>query len=187
MKTVGNDPTGVNTTEGLSATPGSMPYIVAEIERHFHNRERWFGAAAAAVGETHVADRMAGGIDPFTLTAGNDDFGAWVQLLGSEDTPIVTGAAYFDAHNVLVTGTNSTDPFIVQLVSGESSGIAAKLAVNQYTEVPYISGSNLNDSGITHIKSPRIEAGEKIWARACCIGGNGSTISVYFGIHGYEG
>ena len=192
MGNLGNDPKGTRkldnaATDGLAGAYYSLAYRVAEIERHLHNRARWFGMAAVASGETHVADRMAGGIDPFTFTAGDDDFGSWVQILGSGDTPVTTGAAYMDPHSILVTGTNSTNPFVFQFLAGESVDIAAALAAGAYSEVPYISSSNLNDSGISSVLSRRIPVGTKAWARVCCIGGNGSTISAYFGLHEYEG
>ena len=96
-------------TDGLEGTADSLAYRVHELERHFHNTEKWFGMALVPVGETHVADRMSVSNSPFTLTAGNDDFGSWVQLLGSEDTPVIAGAVKFDAHNVLIVTTNSTN------------------------------------------------------------------------------
>lgn len=189
---IGNDPKGTGgidnaETDGLLGTPDSIAYRIHEVERHLHNMEKWFGAAVTPVGETHVADRMAGGVSPFTVTAGNDDFGAWVQVLGSDDTPVTTGAVKFDAHRILVTATNSTNPFIIQVVSGESADIAAKLAAEQYSESPYISATNNNDSGIEDIMVRRTDVSEKMWIRAACIGSSGSTISLYFGVHEYEG
>ena len=158
---------------------------VQEIEHHLHNREKWFGIAGTPSGETHVADRMAGGIQPFVLTAGNDDFGAWVQVLGSDDTPVSSGMTKFDGHRAMVTDTNATAPFIIQVASGESAGLAAKIAAEEFTEFPYISATNNNDSGISEIISIRLSAGEKVWARACAIGASGSVFDVYFGIHEY--
>jgi len=175
------------TTTGLLGVNNSLAYRVHEIEKHFHNREKWFGAAVTPSGETHVADRMAGGVSPFTLTAGNDDFGAWVQILGSSDTPVQSGMAKFDAHRFLVTSTNSTSPFIVRVVGGESADIAEKIANEEFTEAPFISATNNNDSGISDIISSRIPVGIKAWERAACIGGNGNTLDFYIGIHEYVG
>ena len=172
---------------GLRGTPGSVAYVNAEIERHLHNTEKWFGMAATPVGETHIADRMAGGIPPFVLTAGTDDFGAWVQILGSEDTPVTTGSVKFDAHRMMVTDTNSVNPFIIQIVSGESADIAAKIAAEQFSESPYVSPTNNNDAGIEDIMVRRTAVGEKVWARCACIGSTGSLLSFYFGVHEYEG
>ena len=174
-------------SNGLSGVPNSIAYRVEEIEKHIHNREKWFGAAASPSGETHVADRMDGAILPFTLIAGNNDFGSWVQILGSSDTPISSGMVRFDGHRFMVTATNSTDQFIIQIVSGESAGIAAKLIAEEFTEAPYISATNNADSGISDIISIRTDVGEKVWARCANVGGNGTTFDFYFGIHEYIG
>lgn len=189
---IGNDPFGVRKldaaeTDGLSGVHDSLAYRVAEIERHFHNRERWLGLAASPSGETHRADEMAGGIQPFTLTAGNDAWGEWVQVLGSEDTPVTAGAAYMDTHRFIVTDTNSTNPYVFQIATGESTELPGKIIAGEYTMAPYISSSNLNDSGISSVMSVRAPTGSKIWIRCACIGSNGTTISFYYGIHEYEG
>lgn len=174
-------------TEGLSGTPNSLAYRVEEIEKHFHNREKWLGIAAVADAELHVADRMVGTTAPFVLTAGNNDFGAWVQMLGSTDTPVSSGMTKFDIHRFIVTDTNSVLPFIIQVVGGESADIAAKLAAEEFTEAPYKASSNSIDTGIEDMMSNRLPVGTKGWARCACIGGNGTTLSVYAGIHEYVG
>lgn len=174
--------------EGLLGVVNSLAYRVHELERHMHNRDVWFGIATTPSGETHAADIVGGGIDPFELTTGNDDFGAWVLILGSSDTPTFGGsAAYFDSDKFIVTSTSSTNSFVLQVATGESSGLAAKITAGQYSTAMYISGSNLNDSGVGQYRTVRVAAGEKVWARACCIGANAQTITFYTAIHEYEG
>jgi len=174
-------------TNGLLGAHNSTAYRVHEIERHLHNREKWFGLASAPDAEVHRADRMAGGIAPFALLSGNDDFGSWVQILGSGDTPVSDGSVSFDAHRYLVTTTDSTEVFVIQLASGESAGLAAKILAEEFTENPYISATNNADSGINDVMSIRVVAGTKVWARVACIGKDAKTINFYFGIHEYEG
>ena len=159
---------------------------IYEVEKHLHNYEKWFGQASVPSGELHVADRMAGGISAFQLIAGNDDFGSWVQVLGSSDTPVQSGKVKFDLHRLLVISTNSTRPFTIQIITGESSGIAGKLLSEDFDELPYISASNNNDSGISEIIDKRINVGTKVWMRVCDIGGNGTNINFYIGIHEYD-
>lgn len=174
-------------TLGLLGVENSLAYRVHEIERHLHGNEKWFGVAAVPAGETHVADRIGPAIAAFALLSGNDDFGNWLQVLGSSDLPIEAGMARADAHRVMVTTTDSTDAFFVQFVTGESADIAAKIAAESYTEFGYISATNNADSGITDEISKRITAGTKVWARCICIGQNAKTINIYVGIHEYEG
>ena len=137
--------------------------------------------------ENHVADRMDGVIVAFTLTAGNNAFGSWLQVLGSDDTPVTSGRVKFDFHRIIVTDTNSTDAFIIQIVVGESAGIAAKLLAEEYDEFPYIAATNNNDSGISEIIDDRGDVGEKVWMRCANVGGNATTLEFYLGIHEYVG
>lgn len=177
MNGVGNDPVGKQPTLDE----------VIEIENHLHNYEKWFGLAGTPAGETHRADRMDGAIAPFQLAAGNNDFNAtWLQVLGSSDTPVTSGKTKFDLHRMIVTDTNSTDPFIIQIVTGESAGIAAKLTAEDFDEFPYVSATNNNDSGISEIIDKRCDVGEKVWMRCANVGGNGSLIDLYIGIHEYD-
>lgn len=173
--------------DGLLGTSNSLAYKVHEIEKHFHNQEKWLGVAAAPSGETHVADVMTGTTIPFALTSGVSDFGNWVQVLGSADTPLVAGQARFDAHRLLVTGTDSTAAFIIQVAAGESADLAAKVAALDYTSAMYISATNSNDSGVEDIMSSRVPAGVKVWARVACVGQSTKTLNLYFGIHEYAG
>lgn len=184
---IGNNPDLNSPVQGLLAPEDSISYRIGEIERHLHNTERWFGAANTPVGETHVADLMEITNAPFTLTAGDNDFGPWVQVLGSGDTPVVTGAVKFDQHRFLVTDTNSTNPFVIQVVSGEFEDIPTKLANFDYSSSPYISATNNNDSGISDVLVRRQDVGVKVWSRVRCIGESGTVISLFFGIHEYEG
>lgn len=172
---------------GMYAQYDSLGYKVSETERHFHNRERWFGKAASPSGETHVADRLGGGILTFQAVSGNNTFGSWVQILGSSDTPIISGYKYYDSHRFLITTTDSTSPFIIQAIAGESSELAARVTANAYTELAFISATNANDSGIGHLMSSRIPCGTKAWVRVCCVGQNAKVINFYFGLHEYEG
>lgn len=174
-------------TDGLLGVEDSLSYRVNEVERHFHNREKWFGLASTPSGETHRADRMGPGIAPFALISGNDAFGAWVQILGSLDTPVSSGMVKLDSHRFIVTTAGSTSMFLIQVASGESVELAAKVAAEEYTEAPFIALSNNNDSGISDIMSRRVAVGEKVWARCICIGQNAEDINLYFGVHEYEG
>ena len=159
---------------------------VIEIEKHLHNYEKWFGLADSPVGETHRADRMGPGILPFTLTAGNLTWGSWVQVLGSDDTPVQAGKTKYDLHRAIITDTTSTDPFILQIISGESADFAAKLLAEDFDEFPYVSASNNNDSGISEIIDKRIDVSGKCWIRCCAIGANAPTLKLYIGIHEYD-
>jgi hypothetical protein len=174
-------------TDGLLGTNNSLAYRTHEIEKHFHSFEHWFGVAASPSGETHVADVVGGATTAFALVSGASTFGSWVQMLGSSDTPVLSGYANFDPHRYLITTTDSTSPFILQFATGESAGLATKISNSEYSSFMYISASNNNDSGVEDMMSPRITTGEKVWVRVACIGQTGKTLNGYFGIHEYIG
>ena len=173
--------------DGLLGVNNSLAYKVHEIEKHFHSHGIWFGLAGTPDAELHRADLMDGVILPFDLLSGASDFGNWTQILGSDDTPVKAGYAKFDLHLFLVTNTDSTTPFIMQIIKGESADFAAKIAAKDYSTVPYVSVSNNNDSGISFIQQTRVNTGQKLWVRVANIGATGKTLSAYFGLHEYVG
>lgn len=173
-------------TDGLTGTHDSLAYRVHEIERHLHSSASWFEVAATPSGETHVADRIGSGSGPFTLDAGNDTWGSWVQVLGSSDTPARTGQVYFDPHEMVITYTEKAATYFIQFSRGDTG--AAGLAAGTYTEVVYESDSvGAKAAGITSIQTGRAPAGSKIWMRCMSPDQDTAQIKLYIGIHEYQG
>ena len=173
-------------TDGLAGVSNSLAYRTHEVERHFHSRERWLGAAVTPSGETHVADNIGTSKTAFRLDAGNNDWGAWVQTLGSSDTPVIFGSVKFDPHRVVITAVERANAvYFIQFAQGESG--AAALSTGAYSDT-VIQLTNTAPRGQPFvIQSRRIIAGTKAWARCLCVGQNTGTIDFYFGIHEYEG
>lgn len=158
--------------------------LINVIDQRLTGEEKWFGLAGTPVGETHRADRMVGGVAPFALLSGNNDFGNWVQIMGSADTPILANSTLFAINRYCVSGADSTLPFITQLVFGESADIAAKLIAEEFTEFPF-SSQAVGFTIITNMFSvltTRSVIGTKVWARTCCIGDVAKTLSFYVGM-----
>ena len=175
------------TTTGLLGTDDSLAYRLGEIERHFHNWERWMCAAVTPSG-THFADRIgavAGAYAPFVATSGNDTWGAWLQILGSGDTPVVVGQTKFDLHRVLVTTTNQVAIWLLQFGFGASG--AAALTANTFCSVVYSPAATTDRTVPIDIITRRQAAGTLAWARGWCVGSNAKTVSFMFGLHEYEG
>lgn len=171
-------------TSGLGETYNSLAYRIAEIERHLHSGARWFETAAVPSGETHVADRIGVGGGAFQIDAGNDDWGSWVQILGSDDTPTEVGKPYFDPHQFIVEDVERAATYFVQITRGSSG--AAGLAAGTYSEFVYAAIS-AKDTAIIPVQTGRAPAGSKLWARCMCPGQNTATMDFYVGIHEYEG
>ena len=169
---------------GLNGTLNSLAYRVHEIERHLHSGARWFETATTPSGETHVADRIGSGSGSFQLDGGNDSWGSWVQIIGSEDTPVRTDYKYFDPHQIIIEDTENASVYFLQFSRGDSG--AAGLAAGTYTELIY-SASVQKETGIIQVQTGRAPAGSKIWARCWSVGDNTGTFNFFMGIHEYEG
>ena len=170
--------------DGLTGVSNSLAYRVHEIERHLHSGARWFEAAAVPDGEVHVADRIGDGAGAFQIDAGNDDWGTWVQVLGSSDTPAVTGKTHFDPYQFIVEDTEVAATYFIQIGRGASG--AAALTAGTYTEFIY-AASVQKEAGIIPMQTGRAPVASKVWARCMCPGQNTATLDFYFGIHEYEG
>ena len=173
------------TTLGLNGVDNSLAYRVHEIERHLHSYERWFELAGTPSGETHRADATGTGAGVFQIDAGDDAYGSWLQILGSSDTPAVTGSEKFDLHRILITATERSVVYVVQIAYGATA--AGALTAGDYTESVFAPSSNLVDSGPIDIQSWRVAAATKAWARCICPGQNTATLDFMIGLHEYEG
>jgi hypothetical protein len=174
-------------TAGLEGVANSLAYRVHEIERHLHGWERWIAAAATPSGETHRADRVGVNNTPFQVDGGNDTWGAWVQVIGSDDTPVDAGRVKFDMHRMIVVTTERSGvAHIMQLACGDSP--AAALASGDYSEYVFVSSSAHAGEAIpVIIQTRRKSAGSKVWSRIWVVGQNTGTADFYLGLHEYEG
>lgn len=190
---IGNDPTGTSkldaaATDGLLGAEDSLAYRVNEIERHLHHYDKWFGAAAVPDAELHVADRLTLVQTSFQADGGNDDWGVWLQVLGTNDTPIQAGKVKFDFHEIIIVShEHNTNEYDMQIVSGESAGIAAKLVSEDFTEFPIVTGAGNSETGPITFQQVRVDSGDKVWVRIRANGQNTGTLDFKIGIHEYEG
>jgi len=180
---------GLDTIEdevnNLDSPIDSILEEVVEIETHLHSAGSWFELAGTPDGENHVAVRIGNsdGAGAFIIDAGNDDWGSWVQVLGTEDTPARTGNTFFDPHSIVISSTERTATYFVQLARGDSG--AAGLSAGTYTEFVYSASTN-KYSGIISMQTGRAPVGAKLWARCMCPGQDTGTMNFYLGIHEYE-
>jgi len=167
-------------TLGLSGVSNSLAYRVGEIERHLHSHERWYGVAGTP-SATHKADQVAKDIASFQIDAGNDAYGAWVQLLGSADT-----AYKYDLYEISVTAVErASTVHFVQIAFG-ATGDAAVTA-GDYTEFIYRSGAAITREAPVTFQTRRHAAGTLAWARCLAYDSDTGTLNFYFGMHYYEG
>lgn len=170
-------------TLGLDGVEDSLAYRVHEIERHLHNNQYWFGAAAIPDGELHVADRAT--TTAFQATAGNDTWGSWLQIVGSEDT--VVGDVKFDLNRILVEDVPAPASLKVHLVQiGHGASGAAALSAGDVTEIMFAPERDARSDPYT-FQSRRIAVGEKVWLRHWASGQNAPTMDFFYSRHGYQG
>ena len=172
--------------DGLLGTPKSVGYVTEEVERHLHSYERWFGAATAPDGETHVADRIGTTVTAFQADAGNVTWGNWLQVLGSEDTPADVGMATYDPHRIMVVAVETANAtHFLQFALGASGGAA--LTAGTYSELVFRPQTVQGQEVIVMIQTRNIAAGTKAWVRVWAVGQNTSTVDFFIGLHEYEG
>ncbi len=160
-----------------------------EIAYHFHNTEHWFGEAVTPVGESHLADPIEeytnlNVIFPFVADAGNDNWGPWIQIFGSEDTPHMTDSVKFDFHKVEFVASGETNAVSFLMVAWGGSGAGAYAAGN-YTVIPYLTPTNQASETPVPFKCPRIDVGTKVWGRCLAWGENTMELAFFAGIHEY--
>ncbi len=172
---------------GLLGTPDSLAYKVNEIERHVHSYERAFEIATVPNGEIHVADRIGDGNGAFQADAGNDDWGTWLQVVGSGDTPVISGKKFFNFHRISVTAVQrSLSVHFMQMGFGDSG--AEALSLGNTTEMPPYKPQSVNAEPYPLIVQGRRKiAGTKVWIRIKIPGQVSGTFDFYPAIHEYEG
>ena len=154
------------------------------VEAHNHTRDRFFGRAAAPNAEIHCADPVGSSPGAFQIDAGNNDFGAWVCILGSSDTPLIADRYYHDISKIEIVSTERIALHIIQICFGTGTPDAAYTA-GDYTETLFNATALSGRSVFEEIKNPRIPNGTKMWARCKCPGQNTATLDFYWGAHSY--
>lgn len=172
-------------TDGLLGISDSISYRVHEIEKHFHGYERWLGKAIAPSGEIHVADKIDVGVLAFQIDAGNNNWGAWVQILGSSDTPVIEGSVKFDLHRIQVSAAERTSLYFIQIAFGNTGN--GGYGAGNYSSLVFSPQSVQGKPAPVEIMMIRLATGTKGWARCLCPGQNTATLDFFIGLHEYEG
>ena len=167
-----------------------------EIERHLHNYERWFGPAAVASGEDHVADPIgevggtpAGVITSFQFTSGaNKSWGTAVQIFGATDAAVVLPSgrqAVFDLHRMRPTASQfSGRDWYLRIIAGASA--AAGVTADTYSILPLFVDTTRKVQTPVDMITEREDAGTKMWVQALQTTNNSQeTLDLQFAAHGY--
>lgn len=172
--------------DGLGgSTEDSLAYIVEEIDRHFHVRERWWGALAAP-DETNAIDVNVN--RPFVAASGDNAWGAAIPVLGTADAVGIGADPYFDPHRLLFVDFNgNATAWRMRFIWGTGASADA-IAAGQWSEIMIINAvAGPFAVGVpSEIKHVRIPAGIKMWAQVWNAT-NLEELDFFYGTHSYEG
>lgn len=174
--------------DGLLGTSNSLAYKVHEIERHFHGRERWRGKKAVQTATDWADDTLS----PFRAISGNNAYGAQANdealVLGTADTPAITGNVRFDLHRLMMVGASSSTAYKLRIVYGTGT-MADAITDGQYSEVVVMSDPAAAQvpHEIIDVMMPRGTCGStQIWLQ-CWNATDNATFDFLVGWHEYEG
>ncbi len=170
-------------TQGLAGTPDSLAYRVHEIERHLHNRGRFWGAVAVP-DETNAIDANVD--TPFVAVSGADTWGTAIPVCGTNDDPTDGLGTKLDPHLLFVVDTDHSTAYRIRVIYGTGTSAAAILA-KQWSETMFITAGGPFSTGVpVEIKMRRVDVGAKLWVQVWNAT-NGSNVDFYWGMHPYEG
>lgn len=169
--------------DGLTGTSNSLAYKVHEIEKHFHNRGRFWGATGAPSETNAIAATVS---VPFVAVSGNNTWGTAIPICGTGDNPVLATDVKFDAHLCLVVDTDHATAYRIRFIYGTGTSAAA-ISAGQWTETMFITATGPFSSGVpVEVIMPRVDVGSKLWAQVWNAT-NGSNVDFYWGAHGYAG
>jgi len=172
--------------DGLGgAVEDSLAYLVEEIDRHFHVRERWWGAAETP-SETNAIDVNVN--RPFVAISGNNVWGTAIPILGTGDDVGIGDDPYFDPHRVLFVDFNgNATAWRVRFIWGTGTSADA-ITAGQWSEIMVINAvAGPFAVGVpSEIKHVRIAVGLKMWAQVWNVT-NVAELDFFYGTHSYEG
>jgi len=164
-----------------------------EIAAHLHSYSRAYEPKAVTTA-TRFADAF--GAVPATanfwsVTSANPaGWGAWVQILGTADTPFsnidanVPVAVQFDLSEILIINSDFTGLCGVQLGFG-ASGAAALLAGTYSTEPIFVLNGATAERVVFHVKNTNIAVGTPVWIRILTPGQTAKQLDIIFNLHEY--
>lgn len=156
-----------------------------KIDAEPHTPERFCGAHASPSFPTTAGDFAT--MTAYQATAGSDDWGSWLHLVGSTDVPTISGKDTYDIHEVEIS-TVSSAAFTRMQLGWDATTTTAIIANNTYTEVvfqPSGIGANVS-AGPIGIRMPDITVGTLFFARIWTDGVSGNTVDFFIGTHEFD-
>ena len=181
--------TAIDAVTALIPDAGALTSIaqadeLEELEQHFHNVSRAWGAVAAP-DETNAIEANVN--RPFAAASGNNTWGAAIPILGTADNPVLAGMTQFDFRQLLITDLDDiTTPWRIRIIWGTGTSADA-VAAGQWTEEMVQSNAvpgNRAGAVPLLVTMPRVTVGWKLWAQAWNAT-NSEIMSFFYEAHGY--
>jgi len=124
--TVRNDISKIDSeaSDGLLGADNSLAYRTEEIEKHLHNRERWYGMDGGGLAEEDNTT-------PWSIASGApaDTFSALTQLATPDTFPQVK----FDIHRVFISNVaTNNNTYLVRFACGPTQATATTITTFPY-------------------------------------------------------
>jgi len=148
------------------------------IERHFHNKERWYGKIAGNNEVNAIQDNMT----PFRITSGTGTYGTGVCIIGTSDV-LVPGIIEFDLHQMLIKDTQKAELNKYRFAWGTGTEAEAITAGDYSTKMsnPIVATGRTVE---TNIMMPKLSIGTKVWVSVWAVT-NTQWVDIFVGGHGY--
>lgn len=163
--------------------PDSM--LLEKIDEESHTSKDTFGLSSSASFPTTAAD--ADTMTPYELTSGDNAYGPWLFLIGSDDTPFRVDKETFDINDLLIQTISAAETGRIQ-IGWDLTTTTAILTNETYTSImfnPEGIGANVA-VGHVDVDTIDIDAGTLVWARLWVDGENGATASIFLEIHEFD-
>ncbi len=151
------------------------------IEDHFHTRERWLGISADQSGNDWA---LEGTMNNFSVASQANDWTATaIKVLGTDDTPIISGMTVFDLHRIDIGSATDNQDYLLRFIYGSGTAVAAE-AAGQYSDISFSApvAAGPGAGGVTlDIRMPQLAAGTKVWAKLKA--SDVETITFHVGVH----
>ncbi len=155
-------------TTAMVDTLSEALHLIGSVDDHNHNPGRSFGKSADQSGDNWMTEAS---FTLFRAISGNGVYGATddadtTKVIGSDDTPLYTGAGY-DMREVLVVAVSEGTLYYIRFI-WHTDNAALGIAANQFTELATLfDTTNPNLAAGISIETfmPDLEAGVKVWAQ----------------------
>lgn len=192
VKITGNELTNVQSSvNGIDTTVEEIEDHVEILLHHEHNFEVWYGLLAVPAGGKVAQENLT----PFRATTGTgaaNTFGTAVLVLDTNDTPIASGAAFYDLHRIFIFNVQTARIFKMRLLYSYNprtgavyASAAAALAARNYSDLVFKIDATNNDGVPLPIIGARVPSGSKVWVQVACDSGTGTWVDFQIGLHEY--